>query len=70
MNLFIIHLTCPSSPRGTASTVFLWLVDVKKSRVECEAFVRAETEREAFQASAVTKSALPVDAGSVTSSEV
>ncbi|KAL1707875.1 autophagy-related protein 22-like protein [Schizophyllum commune] len=55
---------------GTASTVFLWLVDVKKSRVECEAFVRAEAEREAFQASAVTKSALPVDAGSVTSSEV
>lgn len=33
---------------GAASTIFLYLVDVKKSRVECEEFVRAEAERAAF----------------------
>ncbi|KAL1737633.1 vacuole effluxer Atg22 like-domain-containing protein, partial [Schizophyllum fasciatum] len=50
---------------GTASTIFLWLVDVKKSRVECEAFVRAESEREAFQASALTAKAISVEASAV-----
>ncbi|KAI0684590.1 MFS general substrate transporter [Cytidiella melzeri] len=33
---------------GTVSTVFLWLVDVQKSRKECEDFVAAEAERDAF----------------------
>ncbi|KAJ6624092.1 vacuole effluxer Atg22 like-domain-containing protein [Mycena sp. CBHHK59/15] len=36
---------------GVVSTVFLWLVDVDKSRIECEAFVRAEQERKAFEPS-------------------
>ncbi|KAJ6532670.1 MFS general substrate transporter [Mycena vulgaris] len=36
---------------GVVSTIFLWLVDVDKSRVECEAFVRAEQERKAFEPS-------------------
>ncbi|KAJ7067231.1 autophagy-related protein 22-like protein [Mycena amicta] len=36
---------------GVFSTVFLWLVDIDKSRAECEAFVRAEAERKAFEAS-------------------
>ena len=30
------------------STVFLYLVDVQKSRTECEAFVLAEAKRDAF----------------------
>jgi hypothetical protein len=34
--------------RGTISTIFLYLVDVKKSRVECDEFVEAEANREAF----------------------
>ncbi|KIJ12784.1 hypothetical protein PAXINDRAFT_181474 [Paxillus involutus ATCC 200175] len=33
---------------GTISTIFLYLVDVKKSRVECDEFVEAEANREAF----------------------
>ncbi|KAL4249693.1 Autophagy-related protein [Abortiporus biennis] len=33
---------------GAASTVFLYFVDVKKSRVECEEFILAEAKREAF----------------------
>lgn len=33
---------------GVASTVFLLLVDVKKSRKECEEFILAEAKREAF----------------------
>ncbi|PFH53151.1 hypothetical protein AMATHDRAFT_55614 [Amanita thiersii Skay4041] len=33
---------------GTISTVFLVLVDVDRSRVECEEFVRAEEKRDAF----------------------
>ncbi|OSX57723.1 hypothetical protein POSPLADRAFT_1155849 [Postia placenta MAD-698-R-SB12] len=33
---------------GVASTVFLYLVDVKKSHAECEAFIAAEAERKAF----------------------
>ncbi|KDQ56981.1 hypothetical protein JAAARDRAFT_687958 [Jaapia argillacea MUCL 33604] len=34
---------------GTLSTVFLILVDVRKSRKECEAFVAAEAQRDAFK---------------------
>jgi hypothetical protein len=37
------------SYRGLFSTIFLWLVDVDKSRVECEAFIKAERERKAFE---------------------
>ncbi|EIW83924.1 MFS general substrate transporter [Coniophora puteana RWD-64-598 SS2] len=33
---------------GTASTIFLYMVDVKKSRVECDDFVKAEARRDAF----------------------
>ena len=34
---------------GTLSTGFLYLIDVPKSRVECEMFVRAEEEKAAFR---------------------
>ena len=34
--------------RGALSTVFLYLVDVQKSRKECEEFIVAEAKREAF----------------------
>ncbi|EGN98810.1 hypothetical protein SERLA73DRAFT_181460 [Serpula lacrymans var. lacrymans S7.3] len=34
---------------GTISTVFLYLVDVKKSRIECDDFVKAEARRELFE---------------------
>ncbi|RDB25887.1 Autophagy-related protein 22 [Hypsizygus marmoreus] len=34
---------------GVVSTFFLWLVDVDRSRVECEEFVLAEGDREAFK---------------------
>ncbi|CDO75187.1 hypothetical protein BN946_scf184866.g28 [Trametes cinnabarina] len=33
---------------GALSTVFLWFVDVDKSRKECEEFIQAEAKREAF----------------------
>ncbi|KAH0832897.1 MFS general substrate transporter [Lanmaoa asiatica] len=33
---------------GTLSTIFLYMVDVKKSRAECEEFVEAEATRNAF----------------------
>ncbi|KIJ67024.1 hypothetical protein HYDPIDRAFT_109018 [Hydnomerulius pinastri MD-312] len=33
---------------GTFSTIFLYFVDVKKSRIECDEFVGAEANREAF----------------------
>ena len=36
------------SLRGALSTVFLYLVDVQKSRKECEEFIVAEAKREAF----------------------
>ncbi|KAF7312596.1 Autophagy-related protein [Mycena indigotica] len=36
---------------GVFSTVFLWLVDMDKSRIECEAFIRAEAEGKAFETS-------------------
>lgn len=36
---------------GTLSTIFLWMVDVQKSRVECEVFILAEANRKAFEAS-------------------
>lgn len=35
--------------RGVFSTIFLWFVDVDKSRVECEEFIRAEADRKAFE---------------------
>lgn len=35
--------------RGTISTTFLYLVDVKKSQMECDEFVRAEADLHAFQ---------------------
>lgn len=34
---------------GTISTVFLYLVDVKKSQMECDEFVKAEANLHAFQ---------------------
>ncbi|KLO08934.1 MFS general substrate transporter [Schizopora paradoxa] len=34
---------------GTLSTVLLYMVDIKKSRLECEAFVSAEADRDLFQ---------------------
>ncbi|KIK32053.1 hypothetical protein CY34DRAFT_102312, partial [Suillus luteus UH-Slu-Lm8-n1] len=34
---------------GTISTMFLYLVDVKKSQMECDEFVRAEADLHAFQ---------------------
>ncbi|KAJ7238591.1 autophagy-related protein 22-like protein [Mycena haematopus] len=46
---------------GVFSTLFLYLVDVDKSRVECEAFVRAEQERKAFEPSAHFASAYTGD---------
>ncbi|KAH9052926.1 MFS general substrate transporter [Lactarius deliciosus] len=36
---------------GLFSTIFLFMVDVKKSRIECEEFVEAEATRDAFAAS-------------------
>jgi len=46
---------------GVFSTIFLYLVDVDKSRVECEAFIRAEQERKAFEPSAHLASAYTGD---------
>ena len=46
--LDVLHGATLTDFRGVASTVFLLLVDVKKSRQECEDFVNAETKREAF----------------------
>ncbi|KAJ7364434.1 autophagy-related protein 22-like protein [Mycena albidolilacea] len=46
---------------GVFSTLFLYLVDVDKSRTECEAFVRAEQERKAFEPSAHFASAYTGD---------
>ncbi|KAG6815478.1 hypothetical protein H0H87_001453, partial [Tephrocybe sp. NHM501043] len=37
---------------GAISTVFLWMVDTEKSRIECEAFVLAEADRKAFKTDA------------------
>ncbi|KAF8896088.1 autophagy-related protein 22-like protein [Infundibulicybe gibba] len=34
---------------GVFSTIFLWMVDVDKSRIECEEFVLAEEARKVFQ---------------------
>lgn len=33
---------------GAFSTIFLYLVDMKKSRIECEEFIEAEMRRNAF----------------------
>ncbi|KAF9562005.1 MFS general substrate transporter [Agrocybe pediades] len=37
---------------GVFSTIFLWQVDVHKSRIECDEFILAERSRKAFQTSA------------------
>jgi len=34
---------------GVFSTIFLWMLDVEKSRVECKEFVAAEGKRNAFE---------------------
>ncbi|TFK40194.1 MFS general substrate transporter [Crucibulum laeve] len=34
---------------GVVSTLFLWMVDVPKSRLECEEFILAEAQRKAFK---------------------
>ncbi|KAG8213464.1 hypothetical protein J3R82DRAFT_11982 [Butyriboletus roseoflavus] len=34
--------------RGMFSTIFLYMVDVKKSRIECDEFVMAEATQNAF----------------------
>ncbi|KAK7682639.1 hypothetical protein QCA50_014439 [Cerrena zonata] len=38
---------------GACSTIFLWFVDIKKSRMECEEFVAAEAKRKAFEDASV-----------------
>lgn len=35
---------------GVVSTVFLWIVDVDKSQVECREFILAEEKGKAFEA--------------------
>lgn len=47
---------------GTLSTVFLWMVDVDRSHVECEQFIKAEAERKAFETSNHLASAYTGDA--------
>ncbi|KAF8917270.1 autophagy-related protein 22-like protein [Mucidula mucida] len=47
---------------GVFSTIFLWMLDVDKSHVECEEFIRAEAERKAFEAHPHMKSAYTGDA--------
>lgn len=37
---------------GVSSTIFLWMIDVDKSRKECEEFISAESSRHAFSQSA------------------
>ena len=39
-------------PSGVSSTIFLWMLDVDKSRKECEEFIVAESSRNAFILSA------------------
>lgn len=57
--LFGLYVTSPkanevyysvliSPNRGTFSTIFLYMVNVKKSRIECEQFIEAEMKRQAF----------------------
>ncbi|KAF5391658.1 hypothetical protein D9757_002487 [Collybiopsis confluens] len=36
---------------GVFSMIFLWMVDVPKSRIECEEFISAESKRKAFETS-------------------
>ncbi|KAF8150707.1 MFS general substrate transporter [Crassisporium funariophilum] len=47
---------------GVVSTLFLWMVDVDKSRIECNDFILAESERKAFK---VTGSTMPRTSGSI-----
>jgi len=36
---------------GTASTILLFMVNIPRSRIECQEFVRAEARREVFASS-------------------
>jgi hypothetical protein len=52
--LYVTHLHCSPDIYGAhfsdvVSTIFLWMVDVEKSRIECEEFILAEKKREAFE---------------------
>lgn len=40
--------------RGAFSTIFLFMVDMKKSRIECDEFIAAEAKREAFATDAAS----------------
>ncbi|KIK55158.1 hypothetical protein GYMLUDRAFT_248957 [Collybiopsis luxurians FD-317 M1] len=46
---------------GVFSMIFLWMVDVPKSRVECEEFITAESKRKAFETSGHLASAYTGD---------
>ncbi|KAE9405197.1 MFS general substrate transporter [Gymnopus androsaceus JB14] len=46
---------------GVFSMIFLWMVDVPKSRIECEEFIQAESERKAFETSGHLASAYTGD---------
>lgn len=59
--LFLIG--CAFFCSGVLSTILLYMVDVKKSRQECEAFVAAEASRAAFSDSQLD--VLPTDIKSV-----
>lgn len=54
--LYVVHISMSvryrvlTFSRGVLSTAFLWLVDVEKSRVECDAFILAEAKRKVFVA--------------------
>ncbi|GAW00214.1 MFS general substrate transporter [Lentinula edodes] len=45
---------------GVFSMIFLWFVDVPRSRIECENFVKAESERRAFETSASAYTGDPI----------
>ena len=48
IRILISSIHIPSIHSGVLSTILLYMVDVKKSRQECEAFVAAEANRAAF----------------------
>ncbi|KAJ4500919.1 MFS general substrate transporter [Lentinula lateritia] len=45
---------------GVFSMIFLWFVDVPRSRIECEDFIKAESERRAFETSASAYTGDPI----------
>lgn len=51
--LFLFLYNKPRISRGVLSSVFLWMVDVGKSRIECDEFVLAESARKAFDTEAL-----------------